>query len=285
MRNKIQGKVGLECVVEIDGGVNLVRVVDSLDPTFGLDQEAIATVKQWRFEPGMKDGKPVRVLVRVELTFTLTDGPAKTPNLSATGPAAPLKWPDALISGSDSPSSADEQWQQTRLDDANTVASVHYPPGWLAIQGVPDAWLLLQNTTGPEMVIIERPFRASVRVGGPLAPDQLSAFADQIGRRMGISLIGYGQVESSKRLWIWFDFGEKSVAENPLPAPWAGLVKTTFDSVHTWGFLTTVDDQAFYVLCNVVRGRNASDSDMKDEGHRAGPVFGKILDQLTLQRR
>ena len=42
MRAKVQGSVWLECVVMPDGTVGDVRVTRSLDPMFGLDQEAIA---------------------------------------------------------------------------------------------------------------------------------------------------------------------------------------------------------------------------------------------------
>jgi TonB family protein len=75
MRAKVQGAVTLECVVQPDGTVGEVRVTKALDP--GLDQEAIKAVKQWRFKPGTKDGKPVRVLITLELTFTLRDKPAQ----------------------------------------------------------------------------------------------------------------------------------------------------------------------------------------------------------------
>jgi len=37
----------------------------------GLDEKAIEAVKVWRFEPAMKDGKPVAVQVNVEVTFRL----------------------------------------------------------------------------------------------------------------------------------------------------------------------------------------------------------------------
>ena len=66
---KIQGTVTLECVVKTDGTVGEVEVITSLDA--GLEQEAIKAVKQWRFEPGTKDGKPVPVLITLEMTFTL----------------------------------------------------------------------------------------------------------------------------------------------------------------------------------------------------------------------
>ncbi|MBI4888701.1 MAG: energy transducer TonB [Acidobacteria bacterium] len=71
MRAKVQGTVLLECVVQPDGSVGRVDVVRSLDPTFGLDQEAIRAAKQWRFQPGTRFGEPVAVLVTIELTFTL----------------------------------------------------------------------------------------------------------------------------------------------------------------------------------------------------------------------
>jgi TonB family protein len=48
-----------------------VEIIRSLDSSFGLDQEAIKAAKQWRFRPGMRQGEPVAVLVRIELDFTL----------------------------------------------------------------------------------------------------------------------------------------------------------------------------------------------------------------------
>jgi TonB family protein len=71
MRAKVQGTVLLECVILPDGSVGRVDVVKSLDPTFGLDQEAIKAARQWRFAPGTRFGEPVAVLVTIELTFTL----------------------------------------------------------------------------------------------------------------------------------------------------------------------------------------------------------------------
>ena len=71
MRAKIQGVVTMEAVVNPDGTVGQVHITRSLDPTFGLDQEAIKTVKQWRFDPGRLRGQPVAVQVIIEMTFTL----------------------------------------------------------------------------------------------------------------------------------------------------------------------------------------------------------------------
>ena len=74
MRERVAGLVKLEGIVETDGSVSDVRVVSPLHP--GLDESAVEAFKQWRFKPGMKDGKPVRVQIDVEMTFTLrTPGP------------------------------------------------------------------------------------------------------------------------------------------------------------------------------------------------------------------
>ena len=71
MRAKVQGTVEVEAVVREDGSVGRVRIVRSLDDRFGLDEKAIEAVRQWRFRPGVKDGRRVPVLVLIELTFTL----------------------------------------------------------------------------------------------------------------------------------------------------------------------------------------------------------------------
>jgi len=67
----IQGSVLLNVVVLKDGTVGQVDIARSLDKVYGLDESAIKAARQWRFEPGTKDGKPVPVLVTIELSFYL----------------------------------------------------------------------------------------------------------------------------------------------------------------------------------------------------------------------
>ena len=71
MRAKVQGVVRLEGVVLPDGSVGDLKVTRSLDPVFGLDQEAIKAARQFRFVPGTRFGEPVAVLVSFEIEFTL----------------------------------------------------------------------------------------------------------------------------------------------------------------------------------------------------------------------
>jgi protein TonB len=71
MRARIQGAVMMEAVVMPDGSVGRIHITRSLDSAFGLDQEAVRTVKQWRFRPGTRLGQAVPVLVVIELAFSL----------------------------------------------------------------------------------------------------------------------------------------------------------------------------------------------------------------------
>jgi TonB family protein len=66
---KIQGGVVLNLVVNAQGRADDIKVIQSLDP--GLDANAVAAISQWLFKPGMKDGQPVDVAVRVEINFRL----------------------------------------------------------------------------------------------------------------------------------------------------------------------------------------------------------------------
>jgi TonB family protein len=84
-RARVEGMVELECVVGTNGIPGDIRVIQALDPT--LDEQAIETVRKWRFQPGTKDGQAVPVLVTIELTFKLWDKPASAPPVSQPEPA------------------------------------------------------------------------------------------------------------------------------------------------------------------------------------------------------
>jgi len=70
LRLKIQGTVVLEVVVGRDGIPAAIRVARSLDAA-GLDNEAIAAVREWRFTPGRVADTPVDVLVTILLDFRI----------------------------------------------------------------------------------------------------------------------------------------------------------------------------------------------------------------------
>jgi periplasmic protein TonB len=66
---KYQGTVVLWLVVDPYGRPQNLRVARSLG--LGLDEKAIEAVRQWKFEPAMKDGRPVAVQINVEVNFRL----------------------------------------------------------------------------------------------------------------------------------------------------------------------------------------------------------------------
>ena len=69
----IQGTVLLWAVVLPNGSVGEAIVRVSLDAQFGLDQEAVKAVRQWRLAPGLLEGEPVAVLTLLEVSFGLAD--------------------------------------------------------------------------------------------------------------------------------------------------------------------------------------------------------------------
>src|SRR5262249_20359922 len=66
---KYQGTVTLYVEVDPSGKATNIRVLHSLG--WGLDEKAIEAVRQWKFRPGMKDGKPVTVQASIEVNFRL----------------------------------------------------------------------------------------------------------------------------------------------------------------------------------------------------------------------
>jgi protein TonB len=69
---KIEGGVKVAAVVLEDGTVgDEMKVVQSLDTKYGLDDQAVKAAKQWRFKPATQDGEPISAPVTIELTFRL----------------------------------------------------------------------------------------------------------------------------------------------------------------------------------------------------------------------
>jgi TonB family protein len=139
MRARIQGIVKVEVVVQPDGTVGDVRILQGLDPL--LDPEAIAAVKKWRFKPGMKDGVAVPVAVEIELTFTIrSDAPGpKVGSAEALKPGNGVTAPRVL-----------------------SEVKPEYPPA-IKVKGV-------QGTVVLDCVVLPSGRVGDVRVATPLEP-------------------------------------------------------------------------------------------------------------------
>jgi len=66
---KLEGTVTLWIIVGVEGAVADVRVTKPFDK--GLTENAVETIKTWKFQPAMKSGKPVPCRVMVEVSFKL----------------------------------------------------------------------------------------------------------------------------------------------------------------------------------------------------------------------
>jgi periplasmic protein TonB len=66
---KYQGTCVLGLVVDANGRPTNIHVLSALG--MGLDEKAIESVKNWKFEPGKKDGHDVSVEIAVEVDFHL----------------------------------------------------------------------------------------------------------------------------------------------------------------------------------------------------------------------
>ena len=69
-KNKIQGMVKVDALIDKEGSVIEAKAVESPDPS--LAQAAIDAVRQWKFKPATnKKGEPVQVKTTVTVNFRL----------------------------------------------------------------------------------------------------------------------------------------------------------------------------------------------------------------------
>jgi TonB family protein len=66
-QSHIQGSVELSLTVGTDGIAHDIVVTKSLG--HGLDENALAVVQRWRFDPATEDGKPIPARITIEVTF------------------------------------------------------------------------------------------------------------------------------------------------------------------------------------------------------------------------
>jgi protein TonB len=70
-REGVSGLVAVSCVIDENGSVVDMKVTKSSHPDF--ERPAMDALKQWRFTPAKKDGKPVKVRVTIPFRFNLDE--------------------------------------------------------------------------------------------------------------------------------------------------------------------------------------------------------------------
>ena len=89
------GSALIEFYVDEEGDAQLPRIVEATAPEFGY--AAALAVATWRFEPPLKNGKPVVAKVQIPLTFSLKDPVAPKPAPAANPEAAATETPPKLV--------------------------------------------------------------------------------------------------------------------------------------------------------------------------------------------
>ena len=285
MRARIQGVVVLECVVEVDGRVGPVRIVRSLDAVHGLDEEAIRTLRQWRFVPAMKDGVPVRVAVKVEISFTIRD--------RRDSPTPILGWPDSFSDASEVPTSL----------PGGLVGGFHRDVHARGARGLscrlvdPEGdereharELLADDARGHRSITIAQPGPAPFDLVTPLPEARLKDFLDGVGQMhaaqtLNVRMVQSGQVQSSGRLWLWLEMAAPTINLPGAPEEIAAHMRAAHDGMRMWSLTTTAGGQMIQVFCTVLHTANTTDTDKQEEIRRAGLEFGAMLKRISIQTR
>jgi TonB family protein len=66
---KYQGTVVVAATIHKDGTLTVTEVIQELD--YGLTSNAIEALEEWKFKPGMRNGEPVPVSLKIEVNFNL----------------------------------------------------------------------------------------------------------------------------------------------------------------------------------------------------------------------
>ena len=93
-RKGIEGQVELQVGIDEEGNVGGVRILKSLNPY--LDNSAVQALKQWKYEPVLRDGTPVPVVLTLTVNFTReayrqAEEAAADGQVQATGPESALQ--------------------------------------------------------------------------------------------------------------------------------------------------------------------------------------------------
>lgn len=80
---RIEGSVVLAALVSEEGEVLAVETLDSSAPGVGFEAAAEGAIRQWRFEPGEKDGERIAAYSVVRLSFRRTGGERGTGYVTA----------------------------------------------------------------------------------------------------------------------------------------------------------------------------------------------------------
>ena len=247
-RRRIQGFVTLQFVVEPDGTVGPVRVIRSLDAASGLDDAAVGTLRQWRFTPGTKDGRPVRVMATIVMTYSFRDLPP------------PMTLPEGFSSASDIPG----RWSTTEVTSNNVQIQFQYPDGW-ALETRPGLAAAIGRPATLQSVGIYRPSPVARPLPFPMPVAELMRFSEFMKQTFAsqarqVEVLAVGQSPLGPTNWLWL---ELDVREG-----------------RGWAFTTNVGTQAVQVICLAATARISM-----TEAERVTALAGARTDCASILKR
>jgi TonB family protein len=274
MRARIQGLVAVAVVVSPDGTVGAIRVVRSLDRLHGLDDQAIAAVKKWRFVPAMKDGAAVPAVVAVEVGFSIRGLPPS------------LTWPEPF-STSDETLGYSTTWTEEAAETTALGIRASYPQGWSASRNGPRGKVLvLRNTDGTRSVGIDTPRPITTTLDQPLTVPRLEGFADRMKESTAAlrnaESLGVGQLQIDGRLWVWVGVKVPTLDVPGLAPELNAALQATFDGARLWIFSAVVRNQLVSVYCLAITPRNTP-AEQAEGLRQAGAEFGAILRRISIR--
>jgi TonB family protein len=249
---RLFGIVVLSCDVLLDGTTGNIRIVKSLDAIYGLDQQAVAALKQWRFKPAMSNGVPFIATVTVSLNFTLRerDGTVLGTPQPPPPPAPISAWPASFANDIVDPGAT---WNADSVKLGDTTLKFSVPAGWL-VRNYPEGTRLLSLMSGDgrRAVMTGAARKTPGRLMTPLAPDQVAAFGKAMAALPGTQKATFqasGQVQIGSRWWLWIEFIQSPDVMNEMPPEIReGLSQHNFSELRMWSFLTGQEDELAQIL-------------------------------------
>ena len=235
MRRRIQGAVSIEFVVEVDGTPGATRIVRTLDAESGMDAAAVASIRQWRFTPAMKDGVPIRVVATANIEFTLRGEPM------------PMAWPVGFPASSPAP----DDWVPAEVTTGAVTVTLQLPARWAKLAASLPTVVLWSDGTSHRSVGVFQSQPAPPQFALPLSAGRLLEFGKFMAKGFGPRAVvrAEGQITVANSPWLWLDLDLN-------------------DEAHAWSFSTVSQGHLLQLMCTVATPRLLQTEAQRDEALR-----------------
>lgn len=266
MRNRLQGKVRVRAIVEPDGTVSNVEVIESLDKQYGLDEQAVDSVKQWRFKPGTLDGNPIRVMVNIDVTFVIRDD-------------APVQgWPQGFANA------AAVNGVEETMEAEGLRLKITRPTDWVFRQaGLAAEWGSLRSADGLRVINVVKPQAAPFELRAPAGNADIARVAEAVTRLQApgsAEIVAVGQVQPlSGGFWVW---SALRLVKMPNP-PGTTNETNPYGEGRAWAFAQTINGKIFLVQCTLLLPKNLDAAAMSGAVQGAVTEFASIVNSVRVE--